>query len=213
MLKTNKKTLILTSIVTLLPILVGVLLWNRLPDVMATHFGMSNEANGFSSNAFTVFGLPLFMLAMLWFCAVITSNDPRKQNISPKVFTLVLWIIPVVSLICAAIIYTYNLGYNWNITFVMELFTGILFIIVGNYLPKSRQNYTVGIKLPWTLADEDNWNRTHRLGGFLWVICGILLIVMTLTGFKTEIFLFGIIIAATVVPCIYSYLLYKKKGE
>ena len=213
MLKTNKKTLILTSIVTLLPILVGVLLWNRLPDVMATHFGMSNEANGFSSKAFAVFGLPLFMLAMLWFCAVITSNDPRKQNISPKVFTLVLWIIPVVSLICSAIIYTYNLGYNWNITFVMELFTGILFIIIGNYLPKSRQNYTVGIKLPWTLADEDNWNRTHRLGGFLWVICGILLIVMTLTGFKTEIFLFGIIIAAAVVPCIYSYLLYKKKGE
>ena len=203
----------MTSIVTLLPILVGVLLWNRLPDVMATHFGMSNEANGFSSKTFAVFGLPLFMLAMLWFCAVITSNDPRKQNISPKVFTLVLWIIPVVSLICAAIIYTYNLGYNWNITFVMELFTGILFIIIGNYLPKSRQNYTVGIKLPWTLADEDNWNRTHRLGGFLWVICGILLIVMTLTGFETEIFLFGIIIAATVVPCIYSYWLYKKKGE
>ena len=63
MLKDNKKTLIITSILTILPILIGVFFWNRLPDVMATHFGANNEANGFTSKAFAVFGLPLILLA------------------------------------------------------------------------------------------------------------------------------------------------------
>ena len=110
MLKRAWKTLLITSIVTLLPIPVGLILWKRLPDVMATHFGMNNEANGFSSKPFAVFFIPLFCLAMLWICAVVTANDPRKQNISPKIFNLVLWIIPVVSLICGTAVYTYNLG-------------------------------------------------------------------------------------------------------
>ncbi len=63
MLKTNKKALIITSIVTILPVLIGIIYWNRLPDVMATHFGMNNEANGFSSKAFAVFGVPAVLLA------------------------------------------------------------------------------------------------------------------------------------------------------
>lgn len=90
MLKRAWKTLLITSIVTLLPIPVGLVLWDRLPDVMATHFGTNNEANGFSSKPFAVFFIPLFCLAMLWICAVITANDPRKKNISPKIFRLVL---------------------------------------------------------------------------------------------------------------------------
>ena len=64
MLKANKKTLIIASIITVLPILIGIMLWNRLPDPMATHFGMDNEADGFSSKAFAVFGIPLCLLAL-----------------------------------------------------------------------------------------------------------------------------------------------------
>ena len=212
MLKKKKKTLILTSIVTLLPILIGLVLWKKLPDTMATHFDLSNEANGFSSKPFAVFGLPLFCLVMLWICAIVTSSDPKKQNISPKVFTLVLWIVPVVSVFCAAMIYPYNLGYMWDMTFFAELFMGLLFIIVGNYLPKSRRNYTVGIKIPWTLANDENWNRTHRMAGFLWVICGIVFLVFALCGFRNYILLFVSIFVVTIVPCIYSYWLHVRKG-
>ena len=144
MLKRAWKTLLITSIVTLLPIPVGLVLWDRLPDVMATHFGTNNEANGFSSKPFAVFFIPLFCLAMLWICAVITANDPRKKNISPKIFNLVLWIIPIVSLICGAAIYTYNLGHPLDISSFMMILMGILFILIGNYMPKTRQNYTIG---------------------------------------------------------------------
>ena len=210
MLKANKKTLIIASIVTILPILIGLLVWDRLPDVMATHFGMDNEANGWSSKAFAVFGLPLFLLAMEWIAAVVTSQDPRRQNISPKMFTLVLWIIPMVSVVCGAAIYTYNLGMKVDISFFAMLFTGLLFIVIGNYLPKARQNYTIGIKIPWTLADEENWNRTHRAAGHLWVAGGILMVLAALTGFSSIRWFFVILTVMTIVPCVYSYWMYAR---
>ena len=198
MLKSNKKTLMITSIVTVLPILVGVFFWDRLPDVMATHFGADNDANGFSSKAFAVFGIPLFCLAMLLIAAFITARDPRKQNISPKVFTMLLWIVPICSLIGAAAIYPYNLGHKVDITFFMELLMGVLFIVIGNYLPKSRQNYTVGIKIPWTLATEENWNRTHRFAGYLWIVGGIIMIIIGLTQIVSADLSFSLIIGRSI---------------
>ena len=210
MLKANKKTLIIASIVTILPILIGLLVWDRLPDVMATHFGMDNEAKGWSSKAFAVFGLPLFLLAMVWIAAVVTSQDPRRQNISPKMFTLVLWIIPLVSVVSGAAIYTYNLGMKVDISFFAMLFTGLLFIVIGNYLPKARQNYTIGIKIPWTLADAENWNRKHRAAGHLWVAGGILMVLAALTGFSGIRWFFVILAVMTIVPCLYSYWIYAR---
>ena len=212
MLKENKRTLIITSIVTILPILIGVFLWNRLPDVMATHFGINNEANGFSSKVFAVFGLPLLLLALEWFGALVTSHDPKKQNISPKMFSFVLWIIPAVSLFCAATIYPYNLGYQIDITFIAELLLGVIFIVVGNYLPKARQNYTIGIKIPWTLANEENWNRTHRLAGYLWVIGGILMVIAALTGIAKAKWMLTIFFILALVPFVYSYWLHVKRN-
>ena len=212
MLKANKKTLIITSIVTILPVLIGIICWNRLPDVMATHFGMNNEANGFSSKAFAVFGIPAILLAVLWFGAFVTSHDPKRQNISPKMFSLVVWIAPVTSLVVAAILYPVNLGYELDITFFSELLFGVMFIIIGTYLPKARQNYTIGIRVPWTLANEENWNRTHRLAGTLWIICGILMIIICLTRLASFQWLVGILLITVLVPCIYSYWLHAKKG-
>ena len=212
MLKANKKTLIITSIVTILPILIGIICWDRLPDVMATHFGINNEADGFSSKAFAVFGLPLFLLAVLWICAFVTSHDPKKQNISPKIFTLILWIVPIISLVVSSSMYAVNLGYKPDITVVSEVMLGLIFIIIGNYLPKARQNYTVGVKIPWTLANEENWNRTHRLAGYLWMAGGILLILIAATRAVSPVWSIGIILIMTLVPCIYSFWLHAEKG-
>ena len=212
MLRANKKTLIITSIITVLPIFAGLLFWNRLPDVMATHFGTDNVADGFSSKAFAVFGLPLFCLAIQWVMAFFTFHDPRRQNISQKIFSLVLWIVPVVSLVCAAIMYPYNLGYQMDISFLAGLFLGLMFVVLGNFMPKTRHNYTIGIKVPWTLANEENWDRTHRFAGFLWVIGGILMIILALTGIFATGLLVGLMVILTVVPTVYSFWLHAAKG-
>lgn len=124
MLKENKRTWIITNIVVVLPVLIGVIFWNRLPDVMATHFGMNNAANGFSNKAMAVFGLPAFLLVVHWLCAFAIARDPKKQNISAKMYRLVLWIAPVISLVVAAVMYPMNLGYQMDITFYMVLFVG-----------------------------------------------------------------------------------------
>ena len=212
MLKENKKTLIIASIVTILPILIGVYFWSRLPDVMATHFGTDNEANGFSSKPVAVFGIPLLCLAVLWIGAVVTAHDPRKQNISPKMFTMGLWIAPIVSLLGAATIYPVNLGYAVDITYVAGLFIGVLLVVIGNYAPKARQNYTIGIKLPWTLANEENWNRTHRFAGYLWVACGFLIIVLTLFRALQPGVMLAFIALIVLLPFGYSFWLHAGKG-
>lgn len=210
MIKENKKTIILTGIVTLLPILAGVILWDRLPETMATHFGTSS-ADGFSSRAFAVFGLPLIMLGVHLLCAFVTAADPRKKNISPKMYSLVLWLAPVISLIAAAAIYAWNLGYKVDITYVVQLLAGVGVLIVGNLLPKARQNYTIGIKTPWALANEENWNRTHRLAGWLWMAGGLVILVLTFCG-ASPAWLIAVFAVIALVPFIYSAWLHAAKG-
>lgn len=205
--KIEKKTLILTSLVTLIPIIVGLLLWNQLPDVIPTHFGMDGTPNGWSSKKFTVFGIPVLMLFFHLLCVGITSQDPKFDNMSEKLYALVLWICPVVSLLVVVTCYGGALGWGLNISKYAIAGTGIVLVIIGNYLPKCKQNYTMGIKLPWTLDDEENWNKTHRLAGFLWVVGGLLI---TLNAFVGNQWVFVLlIIVMTIVPMVYSYLYFK----
>ena len=211
MIKENKKTIIITSIVTLLPILAGVILWDKLPETMATHFGTTSGADGFSSRAFAVFGLPLIMLGVHLLCAFVTAADPRKKNISPKMYSLVLWLAPVICLIVSAVIYAWNLGYEVKVTYIVQLLAGVGLLIIGNLLPKARQNYTIGIKTPWALANEENWNRTHRLAGWLWIAGGLVIIVLTFLGVSPG-WLIAVFAVIALVPYVYSAWLHTAKG-
>lgn len=209
--KINKKTLILTSVIILIPIAIGLFLWKQLPDTIPTHFGMDGTPNGWSSKGFTVFGMPVLLLVFHLLCVVGTSLDPKYNNMNDKLFALVLWICPVISLLVLVSCYSAALGVEMNITRYGMIGVGIVFMIIGNYLPKCKQNYTMGIKLPWTLDDEENWNHTHRMAGFLWVVGGIFVI---LNAFLEWEWLFLVIIAVMVgVPTVYSYLYYRKNGR
>ena len=203
------KTMILTSLLTLLPIVAGLILWNRLPEQMPTHWGMDGQVNGWSGKVFGIFGLPLILLAVHWLCALATFYaDPKKQNHSDKILHLVLWITPVLSLLLHSFVYAAALGMAVDMNMMMPIFLGLLFTVIGNYLPKCKQNYTVGIKLPWTLDSEENWNKTHRFAGILWVIGGLTVLVL---GFFGAVWVYiPIMIAMTIVPVVYSFLLYRK---
>jgi len=209
--KINKTTLILTSIITLLPILAGLVLWSKLPDTIPTHFAMDGTPNGWSSKAFTVFGLPALLLVFHLVCLVVTSQDPKYDAISNKLFGIVLWTCPVISILVAMTCYTAALGMTLNISKYMIVGTGILFMVIGNYLPKCKQNYTMGIKIPWTLDDEENWNHTHRFAGFLWVIGGIFVIISAF--FEWEWMFLVIVFLMTGIPMIYSYLYFRKNRK
>ena len=209
--KNNKKEMMISTFICLLPILAGLYLYDRLPETIATHFGANGEANGWSSRAFAVFGLPAFMAGinlLVWFAL---HTDPKKQNMNPTLRAFAIWTVPALSVLMNAMTLGNALGYAMHIEVAAPLLVGLLLVVVGNYLPKTRQSYTMGIKLPWTLASEENWNRTHRIAGFLWVLGGILTILFTLLRIWSFWLLFLLILLPLVlVPTIYSFLLYKK---
>lgn len=205
--KTSKKLIIAAILVTLLPCLIGILLWNRLPAMIPSHFDFHNNVDGWMRKELAVFGLPAFMAALEIYLIFMSNTDPKKQNIGKKLFSLIIWVIPFMSLFMNLACYAIALGINIDMGLTTNLLLGILFIGVGNYMPKSKQSYTMGIKLPWTLSSEENWNRTHRLAGWLWMGSGFLFI---LNGFfKTSWLLFITLFLMAVVPSVYSYLLYK----
>ena len=206
--KENRMKIIITSLITLAPILIGVLFWDRLPDQIATHFSQGNVPDGWSSKPMAVFGLPLILVALHLFCIFITLNDPKKKNIGRKILPIIFWMIPIISLLVNSATYGIALGLKIDIELIVSLLLGLLFIIFGNYMSKIRQNYTVGIRLPWTLSSEDNWDKTHRLAGKLWIVGGVL--VLFNVFLKWTGFLIGILLVIVFVPMVYSYALYWK---
>ena len=208
MIKKNWKVLLITSVAILLPMLAGVILWNQLPEQIPSHWNAVGEIDGWSSKPFAVFGMPLILLAAQWLCVLGTGTDPKKNNHPQKILHLVLWIIPVLSALLHAIVYAVALGRDVRVETVMPVFIGILLAIIGNYLPKCKQNYTIGIKIPWTLNSEENWNRTHRFAGRLWVVCGLAIM---LTGFFGGFWVFlPIVLLMVLAPFVYSYVLHRK---
>lgn len=210
----SKKTYILTIIVCLLPIIAGAIFYNRIPDEIATHWDFDGNPNGWSSKNTGLFALPGILLIINILFPIILKTDPKITNLSAKIKDLVQWTIPAVSLFASSITLISALGITVNVQLIAPIFMGLLFIIIGNYLPKTSQSYTVGIKLPWTLNSEINWNKTHRLAGFLWVICGLAMIISAFL--PTPIMYVCLIIDIVImvfIPMIYSYILYATKKD
>ena len=206
--KASKKEMILSVLLCLLPIVLGLIMWNELPDMVPTHFDINNEPDDYSSKYFAVFGLPLVMAGLDAVCMFALKSDPRAEMHSRVLSKIMLWFVPVLSCIVVPLCFFAAVGKEINIGLLMQLLIGVVFIVIGNYLPKCRQNYTMGIRLPWTLSDEDNWNYTHRVGGFAWVVAGFIEIVNAFVG---VVWLFFVVVfAAALIPTVVSYIYYRK---
>ena len=128
--KRNKNKVILSSIVVLLPMVIGLLIWNQLPKDVATHFSFNGQPDGYSSKEFAVFVLPLIIFVIHLFCIFAVSTDPKSKNINNKMYSIILWICPLVSVFICNCIYGYTLGFIKNIGFI----TGLLVCLYGiNY--------------------------------------------------------------------------------
>ena len=206
--KQHKWSLILSSAVLLLPVVVGLILWNRLPDVMATHFDFDNVPNGWSPKWMVVFGIPAFMLVIHLMSLWATMRVGGKSKGVPV--WLLCWIIPVINLFVEGMVYAYALEVAVDVGLVACLMIGVLFVVLGSYLPKSQANVAFGIRVPWTMSDPDIWVRTHRVAGISMVACGVAILLGA--WFESlRVVLFGLLFVAILVPLVYSYVIYKKK--
>ena len=214
MMKQHKRKLVISSALTLLPILAGLILWNRLPSQMPTHWGFDGTVDGWSGKVFAVFGMPLILLAVHWLCVWGTSLDSGNRGQNRKVTGLVLWICPVMSLFTNGIMYAAVLDMEVNFVGVTLLLMGAMFVVIGNYLPKCKQNHTIGIRVKWTLEDEENWNATHRVGGRIWVAGGILLLAGCVLPERLAVTLMLVLILLlAAAPILYSWCYHKKQAR
>lgn len=213
MIKNNKWKFLFSSIVILLPMIFGLIFWNELPEQMITHWGIDGNADGFSNRYFAVFALPVFILVIHWLCIFFTMViDQKNSNQNNKVFGVVIWITPIISLVSNGGIYAVSLGKEFSPYLITSLLMGGMFVIIGNYLPKCKKNYTIGIKVKWTLESEENWNATHRIGGKVWVIGGLLIMISSVLPETSFIWaMVSLIFILVVVPIVYSYLYYRKQ--
>lgn len=211
LIKQSKRKIILSSIIILLPCVFGVLMWDTLPDTMVTHWDIHGTPNGSSGKFFTVFVMPVLLLIGHLLCLFVTSMDKRQKDQNPKALSMIFWLIPMLSLLVNGMLYSIALGKNLDISSMVPAVMGVMFILIGNYFPKTRQNRTLGIKLSWTLNNEENWNKTHRFAGKVWVVCGfVMLLTAFLPGKLMAPVLTVAILAMLLLPTAYSYRIYKQ---
>ena len=157
------------------------------------------------------------LLAAHWICVLLVFADRRnREGQSKKAVGLLFWLMPVTSLLLAAIRMAVQQGEaGIRITYLITCFAfGLLFLAVGNYMPKIRQNRTMGVRVKWTLASEANWNATHRFAGKVWVAAGLLCMISALLPLEMMLVVFiASIVLAAVVPCVYSYRYYKQHPQ
>ena len=207
--KINKKLILFTSILILLPSLVGCVFWNQLPEEIPTHFNLLGQADGYNHKMSAIFGLPTLMLLMHWLLLFIMIKDPKSSNISSKIQLLIYWTIPFVSCLLMISIFGEFLGYSMMSGLLAQIFMGVVMIVIGNYLPKTHRNYIIGIRLPWTLENDENWRKTHRLAGKIWVLGGLLLFLNSFVQLYVYWVFFLTLFFVVIIPSVYSYQLSK----
>ena len=216
--KDNLVTFIITLFILLIPMLIGVILWNKLPNEIATHWGPDGNPDGYSSRAVAVFVMPAFLLALHLIGSLATAKKDTGA-ISNKLFCLLLWICPVMSIMVASITYATALGYEVNVPFWVLMLVGIIYIVLGNYLPKARQNHFFGMRIKWTLESKKNWEHSNRFSAKMMIVLGLIFIMCAVLWIFTEIknaiivIVFGSLIFAVFAMILYSYLYYLKHNQ
>ena len=161
MLKENKFKVIVPSVIILLPVLFEPIMWAALSDTMTTHWGADSSGAGTYAKAFSVFGLPFILLAVHFTGLFFASRDRKQKDQNKKAPGMIFLISPFLSLFISGVVCSAAFGKEFSFGMLTPAMLGIMFIFIGNYLPKIKQNRTLGIKISWTLNNEENWNNTQ----------------------------------------------------
>lgn len=208
----NKKKIIISTLITLFPILVGLIFWNRLPDTVPIHWNINGEIDGWASKTVAILTLPIFLSILNAFCILITHRDNKNREQNKKLLMLTYWIIPVLSIIISGLIYCTAFGIALNSIKILPVALGIIFFFIGNYMPKCRYNHTIGIRIPTTLKSKENWDKTHYFAGKIWVVGSVIIILSTLLPYNVIMpVVLPVVIIMALVPTIYSLIIAKKK--
>ena len=208
------KTEIIPLLLIVVSLIASVYFYLNFPERVPDHWNIKGEVDGYCSKGSGAFFLPIIYIGFYPLMLFIPMIDPKKERYEQ--FRKPYHMIKNSVIVFMTIIYFYTglagLGYHlFSINIILSLGLGILFIVIGNYMGKVKSNWFCGIRTPWTLSNEEVWNKTHRLGGKVFVIMG--LIMLSGMFLPVEIFFIIVIISAifgSLIPVVYSYWLYRR---
>jgi len=212
---TTRATIFVTLILIVAAILAGVLLWNKFPEQMASHWDVNDQVNGYMPRFWGVFMMPIIALGMLLLFLLIPNIDPLKANIAQfrEIFNLFVMFIVGFMLYVHMLTLLWNLGYtNVGIGKSALPAMGVLFILIGSMLRKSKRNWFIGIRTPWTLSSDMVWEKTHQLGGILFMVSGVVTFIGGLFGGVVAFLVLMVpLLGSTLFLVVYSFVLYQRE--
>lgn len=212
---------IVAFIIAIIPVVYLAIMWSKIPDTVAIHFNAAGEPDDYSSKI-TLLVMSLVMIFITFISYIIVINvhkldKKRTKGVKPAMFdTIALGLVVFITIL--------NLSININgiyphanlLSKVLYPAFGIFFIFLGNLMYNIKPNLFVGIRVPWTLNNEDNWKKTHRFGSKLFFAGGIIIVLLSISGLPMEVntFIFlGLIIVMASGSIIYSYLYHRKSKK
>ncbi len=214
------KPALLTAIVVLILVTLVALWADRQlpPDTqLPIHWNVAGEPDRFAGKFPGLFMMPLVILGITVLLVFAPYIEPRQKHIrmSMKAYNIIIIGLVLVFAALHIVVITNALGKPLSIEKIVPALIGLLFIIIGNFMGKVRSNYMLGIKTPWTLSSEISWNKTHRLGGWLFVIMGFLIVLSSLlaSGKITMIILLIGVFGVVIGTFTYSYVIWKRDPD
>lgn len=214
--KPNLKTEILPIIFILISIISSFYFYANFPARVVTHWNFAGEPDGWSNRGFAAFFFPGMMIIIYLLLLFLPMTDPKKDRYNE--FKRVYHIFKGYFLFFFALIYFVaslnNIGFKYDVGIFVSLGVGLLFIVIGNYLGKVKRNWFLGIRTPWTLSNEEVWNKTHRFGGKLFMAIGLIMMIIGISPIDWRMILFipSIIILVFGILA-YSYIIYLREQK
>lgn len=212
-----EKASIIMLLLVLSTFIISVYFYPEMPEKMASHWNARGEVDGYMSRFWGTFLIPLVILGLFGLFLVLPKIDPLKANYPAfkkyyygvVIFVLIFMLyIHIVSIIA-------NLGYLFNMSYIILFPMAILFLFLGYTMPNIKRNWFMGIRTPWTLSSDKVWKKTHKIGGILFMVYGIfLLVILLFYNLVVEHFLWiilGPIIILVAFTLVYSYYEYREE--
>jgi len=198
----------------LITILFSTFVYPMLPEQLPTHWGINGEVDGYSPRLVGVAIAPLIGLVLVVLKEVLPRIDPHRARYSSfrGTYELIFNLIVLFLFVLQVAILGYALGWPISVVGVIQVSVGVLFVALGNELARVQPNWFMGIRTPWTLANEEVWRRTHRVSGRLLVVVGIVLalIVPFLPGLAAFVTTMTLVLGFAIFSIAYSYLMWRR---
>jgi len=210
----TRNTIIFAIVLITGSLLAGVLLWDRFPNQMASHWNINDQVDGTMSRFWGVFILPVITTGMLLLFMIFPMIDPLKANIAKfrPIFNLFIVLIILFMTYIWTLTIFWNLGStNFKMSSAMLPAIGLLFLFLGYLLRKAKRNWFIGIRTPWTLSSDRVWDETHRLGSVLFYVCAILALAGSLFGSYSFWFVIIPTLSVSLFLIVYSYFAYRRE--